>query len=284
MNTPVGIMQGRLVPRYMNRYQAFPVDTWTTEFVIAKELGLCHIEFILDHHRSNENPLLTQAGLIEIQSWINKTGVRVRSICADYFMEAPFHSSDSKVRDSSLAVLSKLIINSAQLGVEYIVIPCVDQSQLKSAGDRTSLLKALDQALPLAEKHKIHLLLETDLGPKDFLSLVRSTQSNHLGINYDIGNSASLGFNPSEELDIYGAYVKDVHIKDRVLGGGSVMLGTGNANFEIVFKKLIEIKFNGIFVMQASRARNYSDDVAQVSRQLQFIRPWIRKYENNLIN
>ena len=30
-----GLMQGRLLPRYKNRYQAFPVGYWEAEFYMA---------------------------------------------------------------------------------------------------------------------------------------------------------------------------------------------------------------------------------------------------------
>ena len=45
----IGIMQGRLLPKYKKRYQAHPVGYWQAEFNIAKELGFDQIEFILDY-------------------------------------------------------------------------------------------------------------------------------------------------------------------------------------------------------------------------------------------
>ena len=45
-----GIMQGRLLPKYKGRYQAFPINTWEKEFKLASMLNLSSIEFILDYH------------------------------------------------------------------------------------------------------------------------------------------------------------------------------------------------------------------------------------------
>ena len=50
MNRKIGIMQGRLLPKYLNRYQAHPVKYWKDEFPIAFQLGLDSIEFILDYN------------------------------------------------------------------------------------------------------------------------------------------------------------------------------------------------------------------------------------------
>ena len=47
--------------------------------------------------------------------------------------------------------------------------------------------------------------------------------------------------------------VKPVQEKDRTLGGGSVILGTGNADILIFFKLLEKFDYSGPFIMQAYR-------------------------------
>ena len=59
----LGIMQGRLLPKYKNRFQAFPKYSWSFEFNIAKKLGFKFIEFIFDYEDFLENPLLSKKGL-----------------------------------------------------------------------------------------------------------------------------------------------------------------------------------------------------------------------------
>ena len=76
----------------------------------------------------------------------------------------------------------------------------------------------------------------------------------HFGINYDIGNSAALGFNPSDEFAAYGCRVINVHVKDRILGGTTVELTTGNADFEAVFKEIAKQGYHGNFILQTARA------------------------------
>ena len=62
MKNKIGIMQGRLLPKYQNRYQAHPIGYWKKEFLIASELGLDSIEFILDYNDSEKNPLKPMKG------------------------------------------------------------------------------------------------------------------------------------------------------------------------------------------------------------------------------
>jgi len=248
-----GIMQGRLLPKFKNRYQAHPLGYWKDEFTIAKEIGLSYIEFILDHNDYEKNPLITDLGINEIVNIIQKTGIGVRSICADIFMEAPLHSENISISNTSKAILLKLIENSAKLGITDIVIPCVDQSTLKGEADQNRLIENLTEPIKLANKRKINLALETDLAPIPFLNLLNKLDAGVVKVNYDIGNSASLGFDIFEEFKLYGNRISDIHIKDRVLGGGSVVLGAGNANFKSFFQVFSKIDFTGPIVMQVYR-------------------------------
>ena len=273
MQSKLGVMQGRLLPKYQARYQAFPVGNWQDEFKIAKNCGLDLIEFILDFNDAEENPLLKRGGSDEIASIIMSTGVSVKTICADYFMEAPLHSSDNSVAEASFEVLKRLLKTAKELKINDIVIPCVDQSSLETKEEVGRFIRQIRKIIPTIEKENINLALETDLAPKPFIKLLNKLNSKNITVNYDIGNSAALGFDSYEELMAYGNRISDIHIKDRVLGGGSVILGDGNADFEFFFVKLKEFDYHGPFIMQAFRD---DEGVEIFKKQLN----WIMKYLN----
>ena len=99
----------------------------------------------------------------------------------------------------------------------------------------------------------MNLSIESDLSPKEFSKLLECFDSKRITVNYDTGNSASLGFDVEEELEEYGRQISDIHIKDRLLGGGPVELGMGYTNFEKFLKKLEEFNYSGPFILQAYR-------------------------------
>jgi L-ribulose-5-phosphate 3-epimerase len=266
-------MQGRLVPKYQGRYQAFPIGMWKDEFKVAKACGLDLIEFILDFNDAEDNPLLKLGGIEDIVKVSQDTGVLVKSICADYFMDAPLHSSDAKVADESFKILGRLIEAAKVVKITDIVIPCVDQSSLNTKEAVNRFVRQLIKIIPTIEKENLNLSLETDLAPKPFIELLDKLDSKNITVNYDIGNSAALGFDSDEELATYGDRISDIHIKDRLLGGGPVTLGDGHANFAKFFDKLEEFDYQGPFIMQA-----YRDDegVEIFKKQLD----WIKKYIN----
>ena len=200
----IGIMQGRLLPKYKNKYQAHPIGYWEDEFPIASKLDLNLIEFIFDYERSKENPLLNRSGLKKFKNIVELNNIKVKSICADYFMEAPLHSNNTSVVNKSLNTLEKLINNASTIGVKDIVIPCVDQSSLKNEKDIKNLINNIKSIIKIAEKRILIFVLETDLGPTKFANLIEAIGSNNIKVNYDTGNSAALGYDPVEEFNAYG--------------------------------------------------------------------------------
>lgn len=147
----------------------------------------------------------------------------------------------------------------------------MDQSSLTNEVDKERFIFVIRSVVEDIESKNINLSLETDLPPKAFKRLLDQLKSKNITVNYDIGNSASLGFDSEEELDSYGYKISDVHIKDRMLGGGPVILGEGNANFEHFFKKLKQFKYTGPFIMQAYRD---NEGISVFKKQLD----WVSQY------
>ena len=248
----LGTMQGRLVPKLNGRYQAHPKGYWRDEFNAAAEFELELIEFILDYEDADINPLLND--IPAICSAIAETGVGVESVCADYFMVAPLQRVPR-----SITVLEKLIDASVQLGVRDIVIPCVDQSSLVDGSDTIAFVNVIQSLAEKANAKEVNLSLETDLAPRPFAELLDRIGSKSVTVNYDMGNSASLGYDPVEEFLAYGDRITDIHIKDRIHGGGPVVLGEGHCDFDRVFKQINESSYSGPLIMQA-----YRDDEGRV--------------------
>ena len=249
----LGVMQGRLLPKYRGRYQAHPVGYWQDEFAKAAGLGLDCIEFILDFDDAEANPLLRPDGPEEILRFEELAGVKVCTVCADYFMTAPLHAADDEIATQGQRVMRRLLTHGAALGLTDIVVPCVDQSALGDGDAQDRFVMRLKPLLADAEAVGINLSLETDLAAQPFAELLERFDSRRVTVNYDTGNSAALGFDPKEELACYGERISDVHIKDRVRGGGSVELGAGNARFERFFAALRPHGYRGPFIMQAFR-------------------------------
>ena len=274
----IGVMQGRLLPKYQGRYQAHPIGYWEDEFEIAASLGIDLIEFILDYNDYEENPLMSASGCKKIKDIVNQSGVKVKTVCADYFMDAPLHSTDLNVATLSAAVLRGLIANSQTIGVTDIVLPLVDQSSVEDLESQHRFVNAIEPFLSSLELYDINLNLETDLDPTAFKNLLGQINSDRVTVNYDTGNSAGLGYDPEQEFAAYGDRITDIHIKDRVKDGFSVCLGEGAADFTKIFKCVQNYGYSGPFILQAFR----DDEGLQIFKtQLTWLRSLIASIEES---
>jgi hexulose-6-phosphate isomerase len=235
------------------RIQAFPRERWAEEFPKAAAAGLDAIEWIYDCYGLGANPIETTTGRESIRQLSQTHGIAVRSLCADYFMDFTFVGAREDEKGERIARLNWLIEQAREVGVARIVLPFVDNSAIRDEDDRTAVIDTLNRALPVAMAAGVELHLETGLDPKEFAALLARIPHPYVKVNYDSGNSSSLGYKPAEEFAAYGGRVGSVHIKDRILHGSTVPLGEGDADLDAVFSQLDCLKYAGDFVLQVAR-------------------------------
>ena len=276
MNPKIGIMQGRLSDQIGNSIQYFPESSWKEEFKKAAELGFNTIEWIFD---STNNPLCNSNGRSEISKIQKKYGIKINSICADYFMEEKLFNDSKTNMTKNIEILNDLIESSAKLEIPLIEIPLVDSSSLKTTEEKNQLKNNIEKVLPNAEQNNIDLALETDLNPNDFNDYL--TQINHPRIfaNFDSGNSTSLGYNSKQELRILQKWIRNVHIKDRKYSGITVPFGTGDTDFDLVFSTLQEIDYHNDLIIQGSRIPEKTNSSYETClTYLRFVDRYVNKY------
>jgi len=247
----IGIMQGRLSPPINTRIQAFPVNHWEEEFQKASKIGFTSIEWIFD--TLSPNPIVDKMKIRKINKLSSEFDISINSLCADFFMvNKLFNVSEDEI-SSNLDTLKILIENCSELEINILEIPLVDSSSIKNELFEKEFTTNLNKILPIAEKNNVILTLETDLPPVRFDSLLSDINNPYVAANYDIGNSTSLGYDPAMEFEIMGKWIKNIHIKDRIINGNTVVLGTGNTNFELFFSLISQIKYSDDLVIQGAR-------------------------------
>src|ERR1043166_3611407 len=263
----IAIMQGRLVPPEADRFQAFPRQQWRNEFGLAAEACLDAIEWIYDQFGEDVNPLATDEGVREMKALQREHGVGVVSVCADYFMDRPMVRANGGELAKIVERLEWLVTRCRVAGIERIVLPFVDQSRIENEHEAARVADIVSVVLPKAEENSVELHLETSLAPGPFKALIDRLPHPWLNVNYDSGNSASLGYDPIEEFTAYGSRIGSVHVKDRLRGGSTVPLGTGDTDLKAVFNQLDKIGYRGDYVLQVARSEpNHEVDWAKQNR------------------
>ena len=267
----IGLMQGRLSPAVGGRIQAYPSTSWQREFIDAAVIGFDSIEWIIESP-IEQNAVMNSRGIKCIKKIMAESKVNIKFLIADYFMESPLVRMSSITKSKNQQILNNMLSFASEIGAKGLEIPFVDNSAIFSLNEEEELAKAIEPALQQAELLGLEIGLETSLPPDRFRALLERIGHPNLRVNYDIGNSAALGFDPNEEFSAYAQWINNVHIKDRILGGHSVPLGEGAAKFPQIFHLLSDYKYGGYYVLQAARC---GDEKKVVKKYLSQVENWM---------
>ena len=270
-------MQGRLCERVDGKIQAFPWRDWESEFPAAAEINLHLMEWTLDQERLHENPLMTTEGQEKIRALCQKHDLAIPSLTGDCFMQAPFWKIDGQARTDLQSDFVAICCACAAVGIQMIVVPLVDNGCLESVEQENLLVNFLLAQQTFLSQHNLQVIFECDFTPTEFARFIAGLPAERFGINYDVGNSAALGFKPTEEFAAYGDRVVNVHVKDRVLGGTTVPLKSGSADFNAVFAALAQKNYQGNFILQTARADD-SNHSQVLSSYRDMTVQWMQQY------
>ena len=249
----IGFMQGRPSPMRNGRIQSFPWETWDQEFEQARNMDFSNIEWTIDSEKFFENPLLTKDGTKRIKQLCKINEIHIPSVTCDYFMENPsWNSNERDIRGN----LIKILDGMTAIGSRILVIPLVDNSSIRSQSELLSACEFFQLFSDELQDRNIQIAFESDFPPLKLNAFLANFNANYYGVNFDVGNSAGLGYNPEDEFFAYGSRILNVHVKDRILGGITVPLGEGSADFRSVFRLLREHSYGGNFILQTARSNS----------------------------
>jgi len=249
-------MQGRLSPLVNGKIQEFPWDNWRQEFDLASGLGFSLMEWTLDQDRLYESPLMTEAGQLEIRKLSQDYGIKIPSLTGDCFMQSPFWKLSGAEKKGRQNDFICILDGCSNVGITQIVIPLVDDGRIDNNEQSKALLDFLYEKESAISDRGIQIAFESDFAPDDLKAFIDQFSQNVFGINYDIGNSAALGFDVEKEFVAYGDRILNVHVKDRMLNGTTVPLGSGNADLAKVFHLLATLDYKGNYILQTARAHD----------------------------
>ena len=268
-----GFIQGRLT-KQKNKIQQFPTKNWKEEFKIAKKLKLGLIEWTIDHYGFYKNPLLNKKYIKSIKKISKINNIKINSVTADFFMEKPFWKQKNfKYYIKKIKLLIKFC---SVYKINFIILPLVDNSSIKNNRMVQIVITELKKLNYFLEKSKVNVLFESDYNPQKFLKFIKNFKNKNFGINYDLGNSASLSYDIEDEFNIYGKFIKNIHIKDRIKNGKTIRLGNGSVNFKKFFKLIKKINYKGPLILQTARSVRKGDDYNELKNNLKFLKKYLQ--------
>ena len=158
--------------------------------------------------------------------------------------------------------------------MQFVVIPLVDNGKIEAPEPAEVLLRILLDRTASLSRQGIKIVFESDLPPAELAQFIAKFPPEIFGINYDIGNSAALGFDCGEEIATYAPRILNVHVKDRLRGGTTVPLGTGAAELAKAIRLIQQSGYSGQYILQTARAAD-GDHSGALARYLGMTVQWI---------
>jgi hexulose-6-phosphate isomerase len=270
----IGFMQGRLSPQVDGKIQAFPWEWWRDEFPAAEKIGIRLMEWTLDHDRLAENPLMTAQGQAEIKALSQRHNVRIVSLTGDIFMQMPFWRVTGAEREQRLREFEAVAEACAAIGIRFIVVPLVDNGAMTTPDEETCVIGEFGKRAAWLKARGLAVVFECDYPAQKLADFIAKFPEQQFGVNYDIGNSAALGYDSAEEIAAYFPRILNVHIKDRKLHGATVPLGTGNARLGDTIANLVQRGYRGFYILQTARAAD-GDHAGVLAKYRDMAEGWI---------
>ena len=222
-----------------------------------------------------ENPLNTAAGQQEIIELSRRT--RPQAGEPDRRLLHAGAVLEGGRRDAEIAG------GRSRSGARLLQLPSASNSSSfrwsTTAGSRTpaqteTLLRVLLDRASSLSKQGVKIVFESDLPPAPLAQFIDKFPREVFGINYDSGNSAALGYDSAEEISAYAPRILNVHVKDRLLGGTTVPLGTGAADLAKTIRLIEQSGYRGQYVLQTARATD-GDHAGVLARYRDMTVRWI---------
>lgn len=270
----IGIIQGRITPSH-GVIQKFPDDEWLDEFKIAQLIGFDFIEFLADASFNEKNPLWTGQNLDQVTLGLEVNKLSAYSLCVDHIMSRPLTHGEDNETEASYCDLLSIVKNAIEIGTRYCVLPFLEGASLR--GDSFKLTQAqsvIHRLLADTQDSSIVFCLETDLPYEEHIQLI-APFGDRVGICYDTGNRTSFGFDPHQEILLFNAHIKHIHIKDKNKDGKNVLLSEGIVDFDAVFQSLAVINYAHAFTLETNRGEN---EEQTAKKHIVFLKNLITKY------
>ncbi len=161
-------------------------------------------------------------------------------------------------RNERMECYFKLLDVAAQLKIPMVATHIGFVPEDPSQDEYKAIVECLIQLANYSGERGITFCLETGQEtPITLRRLIEDSGRQHLGINFDAANLLMYGkANPLDSIDMFGEYIKSMHIKDGEYPTNSSELGLekvvgrGRVDFPKVLQKLSDIGFNGSLIIE----------------------------------
>lgn len=225
--------------------KSMPSDlSWYEKLSCCRMFGFDYLEMSVDESDEKLARLnYTRQEKTDIIQAMQKSGVRIQSMCLSGHRKYPLGHPDVEVQKIALEIMGKAVQLADELGIRIIQLAGYDVYYEESTQQTKEIFeKNLRKAVELAAKKGILLGFETMETPfmdtvEKSMKYVTDINSPYLGVYPDMGNlkNASLlyGKSVNEDIKTGRGHMIAAHLKETIPGQyREVPFGTGHTEYE----------------------------------------------------
>lgn len=232
--------------------------TWEEKFMTAKKAGFDYMELSIDESDERLARLDWNDEEIEnLRSVMRFTGISFPTMCLSGHRRYPFGSKDPAIREKAREIMEKAINLSVKLGIRCIQLATYDVYYEESDEEtRKFFLEGMKEAVAMASRAGVILAMEI-MDTKFVGTIVRALHylkeipSPYFKIYPDMGNLSNFSNDVTGEFELGIAETAAIHVKETKPGVfKEVPFGEGEVKFVEIFKKLKDLNYQGMFLIE----------------------------------
>ena len=253
--------------------KAIPNDfSWKEKMQTAKAAGFDYIEISIDESDERLARLdWSDEDIEEIRSYMEETGIVIPTMCLSGHRRFPFGSKDEGTRAKAFEIMEKGILLAQKLGVRCIQLATYDVYYEESDEEtKRRFLDGMKKSVEMASRAGVILAMEIMDTPfvgtiLRAMHYIKEIPSPYFKIYPDMGNLTQFSNDVESEFELGIAQTAAIHVKETKPGVfKNVPFGAGTVRFTDIFKKLKELNYTGMFLIEmwADNSRKQTMDEA----------------------
>ena len=270
--------------------KAIPNDfSWKEKMQTAKAAGFDYIEISIDESDERLARLdWSDEEIEEIRSYMEETGIVIPTMCLSGHRRFPFGSKDEGTRAKAFEIMEKGILLAQKLGVRCIQLATYDVYYEESdEATKRRFLDGMKKSVEMASRAGVILAMEIMDTPfvgtiLRAMHYIKEIPSPYFKIYPDMGNLTQFSNDVESEFELGIAQTAAIHVKETKPGVfKNVPFGEGTVRFTDIFKKLKELNYTGMFLIEMwadnSRKQTMEEAVKTIKDARLFVEDKMKK-------
>lgn len=198
-----------------------PLGPEADPFIAARGTGADGVELRFGAQDGERHALLESGMPAVLRSRARGAGLELASVYLGYVVAHPLSEPQHA------GVCARVLEGAAEAGARVAVVPLFGKAEPRDEDSMVPLLAAVRELAERAAAVRLRVGLETALPVSVVLALLQRLDHPALGIAYDVGTAARLGYDPVADLKLLGPAVCQLRVRDTTPDGRRVLLGQG---------------------------------------------------------